>query len=54
MTVLNAVLGTITFLAITVVFTVLTWWIFKLALSEKNLIKQKDKKTIIISANLEE
>ena len=35
MTVLNAVLGTITFLAITVVFTLLTWWLFRIAIKEE-------------------
>ena len=35
MTVLNAVLGTITFLVITVAFTALTWFLFRLAIKEE-------------------
>ena len=37
MSALNAVLGTITFLAITVVFTALTWWLFRIAMKEDGI-----------------
>ncbi len=35
MTVLSAILGSITFLLITVAFTFITWWLFRYALREK-------------------
>ncbi|MHA1198675.1 MAG: hypothetical protein ACTSQF_04910 [Candidatus Heimdallarchaeaceae archaeon] len=46
MTVVGAILGTITFLAITAVFTIVTWWLFKLALNEKVDEDQPNKETV--------
>ncbi len=46
MTVVNAVLGTLTFLLITAAFTFTTWWLFKLALKEEPEIEQANKEQI--------
>lgn len=46
MTVLGAILGTITFLAITAAFTFATWWLFRLALNEKADEDQSNNETI--------
>lgn len=47
MTVLNAILGTITFLLITVMFVLLTWLLFRLAIQDESKSKKHKKDTTI-------